>query len=345
MLTGSMSGSVFHYSSKLTWLNRHCAPSPQPLNEPAGFGRYRQRLELVRPDTEALRFLAKCRRRLNCVKLALDWLLQNKAMLHAAGSIIKGHLIKRHHREEHGVTCLGDMLYLGRPTDKIRPAAYGDQACRHTGHPHCFHIEFRLKGMQTLNRAGIYSVTDLLNFDHRAFWERRLLLAELDYGYFGRMLATRHDGAGRRRKCTDEDRVTGLRLFQWVGNGSTQKIVDIYRKQIPLIARCLRFVSVSHLLPLMGRHLITIRHHNFTLPHLTRNDGHRRGLRRRYGHMPERIPQLKQSEYTSSISTDLRAFYRHRLLNDLHFRIEQYTKDNNNKDNNNDGHDDDIADD
>ena len=72
-----------------------------------------------------------------------------------------------------------------------------------------------------------------------AFWKKRLLLAELDYGYFGRMLATRHDGRWRRRKTTDDDYAIGLKHFERVGKGSTQKTVDVYRKHLPLISRCL----------------------------------------------------------------------------------------------------------
>ena len=247
-------------AAELAWLDRHCAPSRAPLNELAAFGNYRQRLELVRPDAEALRFLSKRKHHLNYVELALDWLLQNESMLHAAGLIIKRHLIKRHHREEHGVELVQDTtLYLGRPTDKVRPASYGDLPCRHTGHPHCIHLEFRLKNVQTLRRAGIWSITDLLKFDHHAFWKKRLLLAELDYGYFGRMLATRDDGRRRRRKTTDDDYAIGLKHFERVGKGSTQKTVDVYRKHLPLISRCLMLADVTHLLPEKPLHITTIR--------------------------------------------------------------------------------------
>ena len=252
-------------AAELAWLDRHCAPSPAPLNELAAFGDYQQRLELVLPDAEALRFLAKRTHHLNYVELALDWLLQNEETLRATGLIIKGHLIKRHHREKHGVEYVQDTTYLGRPTDKVRPVSYGDLPCRHTGRPHCIHLEFRLKNVQTLHRAGIRSITDLLKFDHHGFWEKRLVLAELDYGYFGRMLATRDDGRWRRRKTTDADYAIGLKHFERVGKGSTQKTVDVYRKHLPLISRCLMLANVTHLLPEKPLHITTIRQHNSTL--------------------------------------------------------------------------------
>jgi hypothetical protein len=57
------------------------------------------------------------------------------------------------------------------------------------GHPlchYCLHAEWRMRGHAALKRAGISTVTDLLNLDYQEFWRQRLLLYAVDLRDLGR---------------------------------------------------------------------------------------------------------------------------------------------------------------
>lgn len=64
----------------------------------------------------------------------------------------------------------------------------------------CAHIEWRACGTDGMRRAGVTRDWDMVGFDHRAFWEKRLRLAAVDFGKLAQLcLQLSSDPASRRR--------------------------------------------------------------------------------------------------------------------------------------------------
>ena len=62
----------------------------------------------------------------------------------------------------------------------------------------CLHLEWRLNGLRAVRAAGIESGQDPLEFNHRAFWQKRLLLRAVNQRRLGRFLRNRITGKRRR---------------------------------------------------------------------------------------------------------------------------------------------------
>ncbi len=94
--------------------------------------------------------------------------------------------------QRHPVVRNGTLFYVGR--------RYNQNGQRHNGKvmavycdrpsklnnaqpdkrlPPDLHIEFRVTGFTTLSKLGITSLDDLLQFDHRKFWDRHIQIFEL----------------------------------------------------------------------------------------------------------------------------------------------------------------------
>ena len=56
-----------------------------------------------------------------------------------------------------------------------------------TGELNCLHLEWHLNGVRAVWNAGILSGADLLKWDHRAFWNKRLLLYEIEPWRLGKI--------------------------------------------------------------------------------------------------------------------------------------------------------------
>ena len=75
-----------------------------------------------------------------------------------------------------------------------------------------------LNGLKAVRRAGIKSGQDLLEFDHRRFWKKRLQFYEVDRGRLGRLI--------RNRRSSKRSRTTEM---QQRGNWG---MVDVDRKTV-----------------------------------------------------------------------------------------------------------------
>ena len=123
--------------------------------------------------------------------------------------------------------------------------------CRRTGEVYCLHLEWRLNGAQSLQRAGLGTVEQLLEIDHHRFWKERLLLRTVDYRALGRMYRVRILGQRRGRGRTWDSKI-GCSVLRAVGSaavrGSVQSLVDRYRRRFD-IGRCLVPLPVDGFLP------------------------------------------------------------------------------------------------
>jgi hypothetical protein len=125
---------------------------------------------------------------------------------------------------------------------------YRDKPCRLTGEIHCLHLEWHLNGLRAVRRAGIESGQDLVDFDHRSFWDPRLLLFDVDIERLGRLV--RNQSTGKKSRASGSnyftDRRTGHTLMKSVDG--IQELIDLYGSQLR-VHRVLRRISNEALLP------------------------------------------------------------------------------------------------
>ena len=255
------------------WLKRRC--DFDPFDGPATFDpQYVQRLQIRQPSDEVLQWIAyRCDAYLNRAEFALDWVFGSEEEKEQAQDFLRRYFIKRH-RGKQEISYYGgsNSQYLASRTAANVPVNYGDKECKLTGELHCLHIEWRKQGAEALRRRGI-TVRDLVNFNHRAFWKRRLLLYAIDPSKLGKEYRKAYRSGFRntryQRRKTDriirfgsfsynEDREMGLRLQkliktkQWnetgVKQASVQAILDAYRGKKLKVGKALREIDVSHLL-------------------------------------------------------------------------------------------------
>ena len=139
-----------------------------------------QWLQLRQPHREALRLLTSFgEHHLNYTEHALNWIYANRKTKNEDKYWIDRHLIRRYHRGEQDIRFVeGETRYDARRRSANVTALYGDRASKVTGELFCLHVEWRCNRANALRRLGINSINDLVDFDHRAFWRKRLLLCE-----------------------------------------------------------------------------------------------------------------------------------------------------------------------
>jgi hypothetical protein len=204
----------------LALLKRSCGPGGVHIDSrPARFNnrhrQYRQRIELRQPSQRALRWLARRNDALiNRAEITLDLVFKYRADVEEALDFLHQHLVRRWHgknqeiRVFRSLPCGDDVGSLESRYDAGRWASnalvlYRENHSRVTGELNCVHIEWRVKGLRATRAAGIESGQDLLEFDHRAFWQEQLLLYTVDRLRLDRYL---------RNHLTDERRTTpGIR--------------------------------------------------------------------------------------------------------------------------------------
>jgi hypothetical protein len=77
---------------------------------------------------------------------------------------------------------MGDTRYDADRAAQNGIVFYKEDHSRITGEEYCLHLEWRLNRLRAVRAAGIETGQDLLKFDHRAFWQKRLRLYEVDEG-------------------------------------------------------------------------------------------------------------------------------------------------------------------
>jgi len=200
---------------ELAVLEKECGPGGIHIdNRPARFNnrhrRYRQRIELRQPSRRALRRLARRSDVLiNRVEITLDLTFKYRGDAEKARDFFYQHLVRRWHgknqeirvcrsepSEEHPGT--GETRYDAGGQARNRLAIYAEDHSRATGELNCIHIEWRVRSPRAIRAAGVNSGKDLPEFDHRAFWQKRLLLYAVDWRHLGLLIRNRRMGTKRR---------------------------------------------------------------------------------------------------------------------------------------------------
>jgi hypothetical protein len=240
------------------WISQQCGKGGLHVhNRFARFDRlFTQRLQLRQPNREVLLWLAKRNdAHLNYVEFSLDWTFPSENLKDEAWQFVCQYQLKKYHRE-HGIRFVaGVTRYTGPRSAPNVLAIYCDKPCRLTGEVYCTHLDWRMKGAATLRRVGIFSVADLLNFDHRLFWSTRMLFHAIAPDKLGRIYWNHHRKSKRRGRWVvkskngfiyDIDARTGGTIMRALG--STQAVVDEWRKHFD-VNRCLVPIDHQHLLP------------------------------------------------------------------------------------------------
>jgi hypothetical protein len=245
---------------RIVWLRKHCRRRLYEKKRRKPWDpRYVMGLELYQPDDEALQYLATLDGvLLNYVECALDWTFSNKQQVDEAYEFVRSFHIKLWHREQWVVFYRGTTRYTAKQGVANLLVVYSDLLCRRLTEPTpCVHLEWRLNGARALQRAGLGTVGQLLQLDHRAFWQKRLLMHTVDQQALGHHYNRHVLGRGRRGRpwieyygpglAYDFDGRSGYMLMRRAG-GSTQSVVDLCRKQFD-VAQCLQRLDVDELLP------------------------------------------------------------------------------------------------
>jgi hypothetical protein len=232
-------------------LRRHCGPGTRPMR-PSPWLNFREGWRLHQPSDKALAMLARRSGvHINYAEFALDWIFETEdEREHAFGFVDLTHVKKHHHQQELRY-CRGTRYTASRHA-AINFVAYDDKPCRVTGEVCCLHLEWRVRRPRTLRRLGMHCIADLLEFDHRQFWEERLLLYEVDVAKLGRRHRNHCRSSRGQAPCTDPcDPSMGRTLLRSIArhDGATriQDVVDWFRHLG--VRRCLIPVDVRHLLP------------------------------------------------------------------------------------------------
>jgi hypothetical protein len=127
---------------------------------------------------------------------------------------------------------------------------YGHRRCKVSKAPHCLHIEWRTKS-SALPRIKATTIREVIDFDHRAFWQERLLMYEVDLEMLGAMWRRLAKLKSPRHDIELLDKFTnvqiGYRLLCLCHN--VQGLVDRLRSMIRQIHKCRIPVNVEHLWP------------------------------------------------------------------------------------------------
>jgi hypothetical protein len=196
----------------LAWLEKECGQGGIYSETKSALfdARFRQRIELRQPSARAIHWLARHDDVLiNRAEIAFDLVFKYRVDVEEAWDFLHQHLVRRWHRKSqeilvfrsapHGDDAgIGETRYDAGGPAPNRLVIYTEPYSRLTGEMYCLHIEWRLNGLRSVRSAGIESAQDLPEFDHRAFWQKRLLLYSVIRRRLGRLLRNRITGNRRR---------------------------------------------------------------------------------------------------------------------------------------------------
>jgi hypothetical protein len=227
----------------IAWLQKHCRGRIHVHDKPAKFNpRYRQRINLFQPDEQTLRWVAECDHALiNRVEVAIDYVMEGTPR-EDGWAFLDRHLVRRWHGRKQNIRCGGAARYdAGRSAPNVI-VLYGESHSRITGEFNCLHLEWRLNGLKSVRKAGIRSGRGLLEFDHRKFWRKRLLLYDINRERLGRLL--RNQASGRRSK-TAEMEIWANKSFKYVVNPDA-RLGDIYVRSYDTVQELVDALKSTH---------------------------------------------------------------------------------------------------
>jgi hypothetical protein len=160
-------------------------------NRRARFDKERtQRLEFKQPSDAVLRWIGtRADGLINYVEVALDFIYASAEERDAADKFFDRHIVRRWHGRNQEIRRFHNVVrYDGPRTARNSLKQYSEDHSRITGELYCLRVEWRINGAQAARAAGIIRPRDVLTFNHRKFWKKRLVLVAVDAGRLGRLL-------------------------------------------------------------------------------------------------------------------------------------------------------------
>lgn len=162
---------------------------------------FRQRIEFRQPSDFVLKRLAHfddCL--INRLEAAIDFIFACPTDRDDAYEFFHRHMVRRWHgcNQEIRAYCAEEGKPIRASIEESesrydagrwvpnRITSYKESYSRATGELYCLHVEWRANGVRACRRAGIRTPVNLVEFDHRAFWDRRLLLLDIEPRKIGR---------------------------------------------------------------------------------------------------------------------------------------------------------------
>jgi hypothetical protein len=176
------------------------------------------------------------------MEIGLDLIFKNRAEKEETFDFMHQHLVRRWHGSRQEIRVyrdrrqvedddIGQCRYDTGRSAPNRIVVYPEDFTRVTGELNCLHIEWRAKGVRPTRAAGINTPADLLVFNHRAFWQKRLLFYSANRRHLGRLIRNR--ATGRRRRTPEIIRKTPATIQK----GKFQYRIDIEARTGEVFAR------------------------------------------------------------------------------------------------------------
>jgi hypothetical protein len=128
---------------------------------------------------------------INYAEFAMDILVRNKKQVPKLRGLLNELLVferKRCNDRFHHGQCQ-DIHYFGqRSNHKDILVIYSDKKSKVAPDRHCVHMEIRLLGSTILKNFGVYTIQDLIDFEHEKIWNKYLDLRDVNYTKLGRLV-------------------------------------------------------------------------------------------------------------------------------------------------------------
>jgi hypothetical protein len=234
---------------RLRQLRRQCANlydrdgslEPMPYNQDLIYC-----VQARQPTTAYLETLLKLEATMpiwiNYAELARDECWPSRGVLVNVKEYRDGHELRLWHPKAEQTVSYDDEFGNTYDASRKKPrllTRYMEEHSRITGELDCLHTEFRLMGKQSCERAGIETVSDLINFNHEAWWAAKTrIVTSPDYERLGRLVRNRRDNTRDRKPLIEFYRRGRVRLrfnhdwrlgYSWVkGCENMQAFVDSF---------------------------------------------------------------------------------------------------------------------
>ena len=151
--------------------------------------KFTQRLQLSQPLDLAilqLRSMIKGEYLINYAEIALDLITASDADHEALRAVLDRCLVQPYHGKRklnsyRDTSYSANKRWTGNST-----TLYSDRESKVTGEIYCNHLEWRITGKRSAGSAKLSTFGEILYFDHRAFWQRKLRLYDVDLSKLGR---------------------------------------------------------------------------------------------------------------------------------------------------------------
>jgi hypothetical protein len=188
-------------------------------------------LHVIRPDNRTIELICKWwpKHTVPYIEIAKNDITERPDLLEKWN---KKHLRLKYNRHE--PVQRGTCTYVGAtPDSETWPRGrwhvyYADLRCKWTG-LQCLHSEDRINGGDKASqKTGIKTGHDMLVFDHRAYWEKRLTYVDYDRARLGLHLMNQATGQRRRTTTTEDAKIASIALR---ANSDNIQAVEVTHKR------------------------------------------------------------------------------------------------------------------